>query len=256
MITPLAGLAGVNAFDTLLPAMRNVPLKARVVVVTSVATGTIVDEGQPKQISELVFDADTLVPFKAVAIVVVSNELLELSTFDAFALLRSELQRGVVQATDAKFIDVLTTGISALPSSGNMRDDVATLLGAVTTDAQSKLYLLTTAVIANQWRIAGTDAGATFPNGSPAGIPVVPSDGVADGEIVLVDASQVAAGNSGVTLDASTDALLDMAGGSSPTFSLWQKDCTGVRCERWFSCARLRDEAVAKISGASYPATA
>ena len=46
--------------------------------------------------------------------------------------------------------------------------------------------------------------------------------------------------------------MIDMAGGDTPNFSLFQKDCRALRSERLFGFRVLRSSAVASISGAAY----
>ena len=43
-----------------------------------------------------------------------------------------------------------------------------------------------------------------------------------------------------------------MAGGSTPTLSLWQKDSIGLRAERMLAVQPLRAYAVQSFSGVSY----
>ena len=49
--------------------------------------------------------------------------------------------------------------------------------------------------------------------------------------MLAFDARQIAADPGVVGLDASEHAVIDMAGGNAPTFSLWQKDCRALRAE-------------------------
>ncbi len=65
------------------------------------------------------------------------------------------------------------------------------------------------------------------------------------GEILLADDGRV-------TLDASNQATLDMSGGNSPTFNLWQKNCVGIRAERWIRWQARREDVVTLITGAAY----
>ena len=68
--------------------------------------------------------------------------------------------------------------------------------------------------------------------GTVAGIPAIVSAGVPANTIGLLCSEYVAiAGGDVVTLDASENAMLDMSGGNSPTFSLFQRNCVGLRAE-------------------------
>ena len=45
-----------------------------------------------------------------------------------------------------------------------------------------------------------------------------------------------------------------MAGTTTATYSLWQRNSVGIRAERWINYQRRRDGAVQYISGAAYTA--
>ena len=101
-----------------------------------------------------------------------------------------------------------------------------------------------------------------FPNMAPGGgtiygYPVIVSNNAPDDSIILINANEILKADDGkVTLDASREATLDMAGGDTPAFSLWQKNCVGIRAERWITWKKRRASAVAMISSAAYgPAT-
>jgi hypothetical protein len=80
----------------------------------------------------------------------------------------------------------------------------------------------------------------------------VPTD--SDGTIIaLVKPSEILLADDGsVTLDASREATLDLMGGGTPNFSLWQRNCIAIRAERYITWKPRRAAAVAYISGAAY----
>ena len=80
---------------------------------------------------------------------------------------------------------------------------------------------------------------ATWNGGSIAGIPVIVSDGVPSGSVVLVDASQVAGASETITLDSSEQASVQLdtspdspVSGSTNITSLWQMNLVGLKAER------------------------
>jgi hypothetical protein len=200
----------------------------------------------------------------------VSTELLRAGAAGGVnRLLQTELTNGVAAATDAEFISVLTSGISAIPSSGftslAVRADLRGLLASVNADKNSKLYLLMQATAAEQLSVLADSAGSaafsqlTPTGGTIGGMTVVTTDAVAAGTIVLVDAAQIAAGQQTITLDASQEALLQINDVpdsppivSSLFTSLWQQDLSALRATRYFGVLRLRSTAVATLSGVSY----
>jgi len=92
--------------------------------------------------------------------------------------------------------------------------------------------------------------------GTLLGFPVIVSNSVPAGTIVILKADEVFLSDDGqVTLDASNQATLDMNGGASPTFNLWQRNCVGIRAERWVTWSKRRANAVAMIDSAQYGPT-
>jgi hypothetical protein len=81
---------------------------------------------------------------------------------------------------------------------------------------------------------------------------VVVSDQLGSGEVLLFDADAIASDGGTVAMSTARHATVDMAGGNSPTFSLWQKNCFGLRVERQLGFKLLRAGAVASLSSASY----
>jgi HK97 family phage major capsid protein len=206
---------------------------------------------------------------KAVCIFAVSMELLRAGGPGVTRLLQTELTNGVALATDTEFVSVLTSGIVAIPSSGTtalaVRADLRGLLASVNTDKASRLYLLMQPSTAEQLAAMGdANGGPAFQQmqingGSICGIPAVTTDAVAFGQLVLVDAAQICAGQRTITLDASTEAAIQLdtapdspASASTVPTSLFQNDLAAIRASRIFGCLRLRATAVATLSGASY----
>jgi hypothetical protein len=259
-------LRDVGAFDRLLPDMLRVPPLTKLAVVTAGVVGASVGEAMAKPVGRVSLAAQAMDPLKACAFVVLSQELMRMGGAGAIPLLRRELTGAVAQVTDEIFISTLTAGLTAIPSSGftalGARADLRALLDAVDTGAASKLYLLTTSSIAKRLSIiSDASGGSAFPQltaqgGSVAGIPLVVSDGVPSGQLILCDASQLAAVSGPVELDISTQGAvqMDTVPDSPPTastnlVSLWQMNYAALRCERYFAVERLRDTAVAVVSG-------
>jgi hypothetical protein len=89
--------------------------------------------------------------------------------------------------------------------------------------------------------------------GTLLGYPVIVSNSVDADSLVLFKPSEIfLASDDNVTIDASNQATLDMAGGSSPTFSLWQKNCVGLRAEQWINWKKRRTTVVAITDTIAY----
>lgn len=258
-------LRNIGAFDTMLASgMVRVPLKTKVALSTIAATAFVVGQGVAKRLTKLTLEGNELDPAKAVAMIVVSEELARSTASSAIALFGTALRSAVAAVTDAEFISIITSGISPIASSGanasGVRLDVRTLLANVTTGSGSALFFITTPAIAKALStIANDDGSAAFPDarwdgGEISGIPILVSDGVTAGQLILVDASGIAGDAGGMVLDDARHVTLDLndAPDSPPVAStsltnLWQHDLVAIRAERWFGVERLRTSAVAII---------
>ena len=143
------------------------------------------------------------------AFVAITSELLRSGTPSAIAILQTEVRTAIARACNSTFLPLLVAGTS-VASSGitatGVRQDLRTLLSLVNYGVDSKLFLITTRTIAGALAVLPDVNGAqAFPNatvsgGSIGGVPIIPCAEVTAGEIILVDASQVAAATEGFTL--------------------------------------------------------
>ena len=265
----LESLRSVCAFDRMLPDMRRVPLRTRISVVTAGLIGSTPAEASAKIFSSLSLAATTLEPEKATALVVISDEVLRAGGTVVDLLFNAELRAAVAAATDALFVDILTSGITPIVSSGSTATaawaDLSHAVRALNTSAASKVYLLTTAKITKNLALALNDDGTflfpdlTISGGTIAGVTVLASDGVLDGTMIFVDASQIIAGSDTIVLDTSrtADVQLETPTDSPPTAStvlqgLWQRGLVALRAERWFGVERPRAGSVSIVEGISY----
>ena len=260
-------LANYGLFDQLLGSMKRVPLGTATVGAISVAAQSYVtSEGSAKPITRVSLTNAALTPEKAAAVVALSVELLRAAP-DAQRLVTNELIAAAALAIDTKFLATATSGISVATSSGPtsaaFRADLAGLLAAVTVGAQSKLFLATTATVAKNLSVMGTLSNSgegAFPQMGPQGgtvsqIPVIVSDAVSAGQVVLIDADGFAGAveearlqmlrEGSINLDTSPDSPISA---STQFQSFWQMDMAGLVCERRFGCQRLRNNAVAIVS--------
>lgn len=265
----LDSLRNISAFDALLPSMVKIPLRTFVGISSLEVTGYVRGEGQAKTISQLQLAAQGLDPISVVAWVVLSRELATFSGPNGGALFDRELRAGVAAATDSKFVSVLTAGLSPITSAGSsvtaVRTDLAKALAEIETDVRSQIFVLVTAKTAKSWALSATEGGApSFPGmtvggGEIAGMRVLISSGVPDGEIIIVDAAQIVAASEGIELKSVQHSTIEMqappdspATASTVLVSLWQNNLVALSAERHFGVYRGRESAVALITGASY----
>ena len=265
----LESLRAFGAFDRMLPSMRQVPLRTRIGAVSVGITGTTVGQGQSKPISRLTLTGTQIDELKAVAVLIITQELARFSSVAAGDLFSTELSNAVAVETDETFVSILIAGATSFGSSGStaehVRNDLRALLASVTTSARSALFLLMPSAIAKVLSILHTTTGdAAFPGmnyngGTIAGMTAVVSEGVPTSTIVCVDAQQVAAASDTINLDQSDQASiqLDTAPDSPPTastnmYSFWPNNAVGLKAERVFGAQKLTTTGVAVLTGANY----
>jgi hypothetical protein len=100
--------------------------------------------------------------------------------------------------------------------------------------------------------------GMSMRGGTLFGLPVITSQHVPTGVIVLMACSEIYIADDGqVTIDASREVTLEMLDGSltgSATRSMWQNSEIALKATRYMNWALRRSTAVRYISGAAYTA--
>jgi HK97 family phage major capsid protein/HK97 family phage prohead protease len=261
--------------------LRRVPFNVKISVQTAGSLVNWVGEAAPKPVGELAFDTITLGINKCAGIVVLTDELVRLSTPNAEMLVRDDMVKQVTKFLDAQFIDPtvalsagvhpasITHGVTPITASGSSADDFRADMRALraaytaanlsTAGAVLIMNSISADALSDMVNPLGQPEfpGLTVGGGTLRGMQVIVSENVpsdSDGSIVVMaKPSEILLADDGVTvIDASREATLDMAGGSTPVFSLWQKNCVGIRAERWITWLKARAEAVQYISGANY----
>jgi HK97 family phage major capsid protein/HK97 family phage prohead protease len=262
------------------PGFRRVPFNIPIITQTGGSTFEWVGEGAVKPVGELAFDRTTMGYTKCAGIIVMTEELVRLSTPAAEATARRDMLEQAAKFLDEQFIRVgvtagannpasITNSVAAGTASGadadalkaDLNTAIATLLAAeVTPDG---LVIVTTPTLALGISLLTNALGQT-PNGfnvtpsggSLLGYPVIVSSSVDAGHVVVFKPSEIFLADDGqVRLDASNQATLDMNGGNTPVFSLWQRNCVGLRAERWINWQKRRPTVVAVIDTAAYAPT-
>jgi HK97 family phage major capsid protein len=238
-----------------------------VAITTAGASAASVNEVNTKPASVMSFTSVELAMQKIACFVVVSSELMRAAGVGPTALLSRELRLALAVTTDSYFISQLTTGLTAIPSSGGInalavRQDLRVLMDAVSFGSNARLYYIAPPQICKRLSVLGDSAGArVFPDATPVGgqidnVPLLCSDAATASSLLLFDATQVSVSAGEITLDRSNVASLqlDNVGDSPPTAStvyqnMWQANQSALRAERFLSAQRLRTTAAASISG-------
>jgi HK97 family phage major capsid protein len=261
-----ASLAPWSSYDRIYNdgSFTRVPLKTRISIASSAATGSSVSELAPKPISEMTFGLATLEPSKVTSFIVISNELARSVSPAAATMLGNELRRACALATDTAFLATLagSTGVASSASTGisaaQFLADLDTALQAVTVGANSKLYLIVPPALWKTIVLMRDNGGPVMSNGLIGGVIRVVASDAATYTATLVDATQVATESDVITLSEGTHASLQMddapTDGAQQLVSLWQANLVGLKAERMFAVEVLRSEAVALITGISVSA--
>ena len=88
-------------------ALRRVPLRQRVGIVSGGATGWIIGEGKPARLSKLMLRNGVLEPVRAAAMVVMTDELWRNVSTAGQTTFAKELKGAVGQVVDAKFLELI-----------------------------------------------------------------------------------------------------------------------------------------------------
>ncbi len=266
LLNPATIIGRVPGFRT---AMFNIPI----ITQTGGSTFEWVDEAAVKPVGELAFDRTTLTYSKVAGIIVMSDELIKLSDPKAEAIVRQDMIEQCAKFLDEQFIQVgisagttspasITNSVSSPTATGTtaaaLLHDLNIALATFDNNADG-LVIVTTPALARGISLLLTTLGnRQFPEmtptgGSLLGYPVIVSASVDSGTVVIFKPSDILLADDGtVRLDSSNQATLDMTGGSSPAFSLWQRNCTAIRAERGIKWQKRRANVVAVIDTAAY----
>ncbi len=279
----ITALRGLGAFDSMIPSMRRVPLRTRLAVSSSGATGSSDSDGVATPIGKLQLANQWLEPLRATAIIVLTNELLRVGGAAANVFLASELKRACIATTDRTFLATITSGAAVTLSTGtaatNVVADLASLLAQIDIGDSSKLFLIAqpdaVARLALRMQAAGyRDIGVN--GGQLAGITVVPSSETADVVVgspevslptaILADADAIVFDDATLTLDATTRTTIEMSStpssrstvtGSpevpvgSTAVSMFQTGGAALKATRWLGAEVIRS-GVAVLTGVQW----
>ena len=239
------------------PDFTRMPLHTRIAIASSAALADSISELAPKPISAMSFAQAQLAAHKAVALLVVSEELARSAAPGATDLFAGELGKAVALATDTKFLQIISdgTGVASSPSTGltaaQFLADVSVALQSIETGAGSKLYLVLPVNVWNAVSLLRDAGGALVVGGKIGSINIIAtSAATADG--VLLDASAIGADSDLVTTDVVRNATLKLddnpTAGTHQIISLWQANLVAMRAERFFGAAVLRSSGIAVIA--------
>lgn len=271
------------------PSLRNVPFNVPLVGQTSGGQGYWVGEGKAKPLTSFGYERNLLDIFKVANIAVVTEELLRRSTPAAEGLIRDNLADAIAARLDTDFINPakaavagvspasITNGLTAVVSTGGdadaIRADVRALMAtfiAAQNAPTSGVWIMGTLTALSLSMLVNPLGQPEFPGlsmtgGTFQGLPVIVSDYIGAGVVVLANASDIyLADEGGVQVDMSREASLEMADnpahnadtptGATSLVSMFQTNSVAFRVERFINWKRRRPSAVAILTGATWGA--
>lgn len=243
-------------FRMLDQGFRRVPLRTHLGIISASATAWIVGEGDPKPLSRLTLTSPALTPKKAVALVVVSDEVARDTSAAGQSLVTTELRGAVSDTVDEAFFSAIMTGAASTPSSGttgaDMVEDFRTLLGQVNTTGGGSLFWAMSVDTANRASLILDDRGAMSPlGGELLNIPALVSGMIPSGTLRLINAAAIAANADSISLDASGQVDIHMNDdpeAEAALVSMFQTNGVALKAEVSFAAEKTRDDAVAEVT--------
>jgi hypothetical protein len=237
----------------------------------SLIVAGIADEGKAKPVAPLAMLTFILSPVKAAVLGAVTNELLDDISAEGQTHFANELKAAVAMAVDAKFLSLVSAGVTPITSAGatalNAKNDLRTALLQVGSDGPSRLYWICASNVAKAASVLADTAGLdAFPSMSAAGgemaaLPVVVSSAVPSGSLYLINAAGIAAAADAIELRASRQASILMnttpvMDSSTPTpatlVSMWQTNTVAYMAEASFGALPLRTDVCAVVTGIAW----
>lgn len=257
---------------------RNVPFNVKIPLQDGSSTVGWVGEKGQKSVTNPTFDSVTLGINKIAGIVVMSDELLKLSSPSADALVRDDLLKSIGGFVDTSFIDPtkaavagvspasITNGLAAadaFAAAGTTAADYEVdFLKAITRFTESNLsldgaYWLMSETRAAQLGLVRDALGNTYFEGmqfgaasrSLLGMPVITSQNVGK-QIVLVKPSEILlADEGGVDFAMSSEASIQIGvnEGAPVMVNLFQDNLAAIRAERFITWKKSRAIGVVRI---------
>ena len=230
-------------------------MRTRIAAQVTNVSGRIVRPGAPKPVSRLDLSAAVLEPVKAVAQVVVTEELLAATGPSSEATFNRMLRGGVAEVVDQEFFAIIGQNLTPRAATANPLDDIETLLDDVNTTGAGALYWAMAPTTANAMSAhLATNGNRMFPEMTPVGgallgLPALVSTAVpaagspATNTLWLIDASGIAGDTTEVEVRMSRQALVQMEDnptgdavwavplGTTRLVSTWQENLVAIEAE-------------------------
>jgi hypothetical protein len=268
----LQGLRNRSVFYTLLEdGMVRLPFQHRVSMLAADVTAWVIGEGKPIPLTRGTLSNAVVGPRLAAALLVTTEQLLANSR--AEQNLTAALRRGITAVVDASFFDsIIDSSTVSVSSAGadaaDAVEDIAALLEAVEPTVESRLlFAMDPALMRRAATLTNSFGAFQFPDLTPTGgtivgVPAIPSDGVGEGTVALIDATGIAGDSGLIDIDVSNQADIEMlnaalqqdalASAQTTLVSMFQTNSVAIRTTAEFGAERLRDNAIALLTEAAW----
>jgi HK97 family phage major capsid protein len=266
-----------------IPGLKQVPFNVTVPSQTTGGTYGWVGQNKPKPVTKADYSTVTLTFNKVAGIIVLSEELVRLSTPSAEGLVREEMIAGMGAFLDQQFVDP-AVAVSAGVNPASITNGAATIASSGVTGAAAKVDLASRVGVfvaaniplsesvwlmneANAFGIGLSINGLGQPlfpgfngqdGGRLMGIPVVVSNNVGARIVLVHTPSVLYADEGGVRVDVSREASVQMDSAPTDTvdattvyLSLWQRNLVGLKAERFITWKLARAASVTYITTAA-----
>ena len=263
-----------------IPGLQEVPFNVSIPSQTAGAAVNWVGELKPKPVSAMAFATETLGFAKVATIVPLSQELIRFSNPKAEQVVRNSLVKDIAAFLDGQFTNPAVAAVAGLnpasitngaPTAAATAAPLADILGLINHFATNNIPVDGLVFIMNPANALAlsfrtySDGSPQFPGigvngGTWKGMTVIVSNTVATNVIALQPAYILYADDGGVTIDASTEASLQMdSAPDSPVtattvvVSMFQMNAVAIRAERYINWKRINTNAVKYLTAANWP---
>lgn len=252
-----------------LSGFRKVPANTKLMVQNEAPVAYWTAEGQPVPITHTGFDQVQLAPMKIMALIAMTQELLQGQGADFESAIGRDLVKPVATLEGMSFIDPanagipgespasITHGVAALTGSSDPKADMKLLIDNFSGDLETAVLVCTPTDGLALYNAGYLAAGAR--GGEVGGLPLATSSSVpvdSSGSLVaLIDPAQIMLLDDGVNLAMSEQATVQTGedtNGDPEFISFWQQNLAGILATRRLNWKAVRPGAVSYLTGCAW----
>jgi HK97 family phage major capsid protein/HK97 family phage prohead protease len=263
--------------------LNKVPFNTKIPTQTGGGTFNWVGEMKPKPVTSMAFSSVTLDWAKVAGITVLTQELIKLSSPQAEDVVRRSMVKDIAAFLDGQFVNPAVAAVAGIspasitngaPTAAATANPLADIMGLIAHFVNNNIsvdgvhFLMSPTNALSLSFKTNTDGSAVFPGitaggGTYKGLSFITSQTVGSLVIALQPGLIMMADDGAVTIDASTEASLQMdSAPMSPVdattvmVSMFQMNTVALRAERFITWKKSNPNAVKYLTAAAYPAPA